>query len=60
SRSSSLSIANPYRETVRIKDNGNMLIIGVTYQLEYGKSLKKSRKNLQNTDNEIGILKVQE
>lgn len=60
SKSSSLSAANPYRETVRIKDNGNMIVLGVTYQFGYGKSLKKSRKNIHNSDNEIGILKVQE
>lgn len=60
SRNSSLSTANPCSETVRIKDNGNMVIIGITYQLGYGKSLKKSRKSLKNVDNEVGILKVQE
>lgn len=60
SKNASLSATNPYRETVRIKDNGNMIILGVTYQLGYGKTLKKSRKSLRNADNEIGILKVQE
>lgn len=60
SETTSLSKANPYHEAVRIKDNGNMLVVGVTYQLRYGKSLNKARKNLNNADNEIGILKVQE
>lgn len=56
----SLSAANPFQESIRIKDNGNMLVIGISYQFGYGKSLKKSRKNLNNADNETGILKVQE
>lgn len=60
SRNTSLSAANPHRETVRIKNNGNMVVLGVTYQLGYGKSLKKSKKNLKNADNEVGILKVQD
>lgn len=60
SKTSSLSAANPYSETVRIKDNGNMIVLGVTYNFGYGKSLKKSRKNLKNADNEMGVLKVQE
>lgn len=56
----SLSNANPYLESVYIKDNANMVVLGISYQFNFGKGMKKSRKSLQNSDNEIGILKVQE
>lgn len=59
-KSESLSSVNPFSESVRIKDNGNMFVLGVSYQLNWGKSLKKSKKSLQNADGEVGILKVQE
>jgi hypothetical protein len=55
----SLSTANPYSERIYIKDNGNMFLLGFTYQLNCGKSLKKSRKGIENADKDDGILKVQ-
>ncbi len=60
SQNSSLSKANPYHEKVYIKDNRNMIMVGITYQFSYGKSFNKSRKTLSNSDSETGILKVQE
>ncbi|MDR0540862.1 MAG: hypothetical protein LBH19_01475 [Dysgonamonadaceae bacterium] len=55
----SISPVNPYRRNVCIKDNGNMLILGFSYQFSYGKTLNKNRKTLSNSDSETGILKVQ-
>lgn len=55
----SLSKANPFSERVYIKDNGNMLLFGFSYQLNCGKSFKKDKKNIDNADKEDGILKVQ-
>jgi hypothetical protein len=55
----SISSVNPYRQGVYIKDNGNMLILGFSYQFNYGKSLNTSKKTLTNSDSDTGILKVQ-
>jgi len=55
----SISLVNPYKREVFIKDNGNMLILGFSYQFSYGKSLNKSKKTLTNSDSDTGILKVQ-
>lgn len=54
-----LSKVNPSKTSVYIKDNRRMLVLGVTYSLNFGKSLKKLNKNLNNSDN-TSILKVQE
>ena len=60
-RSSEESVAstNPYCQTVYIKDNGNMLVLGFSYQFNYGKFLNKGKKTLTNSDSDTGILKVQ-
>lgn len=55
-----LSAVNPSRTEVFIKDNSRMLVLSVTYSLDFGIGLKKSNKNLNNTDKASSILKVQE
>lgn len=55
----SISPVNPYRRNIYIKDNGNMFVLGFSYQFSYGKTLNKNKKTLTNSDSETGILKVQ-
>lgn len=56
----SLSAVNPFSQRINIKDNGNMLVLGFTYQFSRGKLLKKSKKNMENADRDDGMLKVQQ
>lgn len=55
----SLSKVHPSYKHVSIRDNGNMLTLGCSYYLNFGKNLKKSKKSVNNIDNESGILKVE-
>lgn len=55
-----LATDNPSQKQIYIKDNANMLLLQMNYTLNFGKSLKKSRRNLNNRDTESGILKLQE
>lgn len=45
-----LSKVNPHKTQVYIKDNSNMLLFGLVYSLNFGKSLRKLSKNLSNSD----------
>lgn len=44
-------------EYFRIKDNANMVTIGVAYDMNWGKSYKTRKKKLNNSDNVDGIVK---
>ncbi len=55
-----LSKVNPNTTSVYIKDNSRMILLGVTYSLDYGKKLRKLNKNLNNVDTSTNMLKVQE
>ncbi len=55
-----LSKVNPSATRVFIKDNSRMLVIGVTYSLDFGKGFKRLDRYINNKDNENSILKVQE
>lgn len=55
-----LSGTNPGKNSILIKDNRSMVLLGVTYSLDFGKGLKKLSKNLNNGDNTPSLLKVQE
>lgn len=57
-----LSGINPGRTEVYIKDNRQMLLLGLTYSFNFGKGLQKSNKKLSNTSSSTStsILKVQE
>lgn len=56
----SLSKVNPSSTHVFIKDNNRMVVLGVTYSLNFGKGLRKLNKSLNNNDTTTSILKVQE
>jgi hypothetical protein len=56
----SLSKVNPGSTHVYIRDNGCMLVLGLSYSLNFGKGLKKLSKSLNNIDSTSNILKVQE
>jgi hypothetical protein len=56
----SLSKANPGSTHVYIRDNGCMLVLGLSYSLNFGNGLKKLSKSLNNIDSTSNILKVQE
>ena len=55
-----LSKVNPNTTSIYIKDNSRMILLGVTYSLDYGKKLRKLNKNLNNVDTSTNMLKVQE
>jgi hypothetical protein len=59
--SSSWTLYKAYSSSryVSIKDNGNMLVFGLTYYFNFGNKFKKNQKGLNNADNETGILRVQ-
>ena len=40
------------------KDNGNMVVLGVTWQINFGKEYNKLDKNLQNSGYDDGIVKT--
>lgn len=44
-------------EYFRIKDNANMITLGVSYDINWGKSYKARNKRLNNSDNIDGIVK---
>lgn len=44
-------------EYFRIKDNANMVTIGVAYDMNWGKSYKTGKRRLNNSDNVDGIVK---
>lgn len=44
-------------EHFRIKDNANMITLGVAYDINWGKSYKARNKRLNNSDNIDGIVK---
>ncbi|MDE6485128.1 MAG: outer membrane beta-barrel family protein [Duncaniella sp.] len=52
------SAVNPsYRERY-IKDNGNMVVISVSYSADFGSIFRTARRNLNNTDNGSSLLKL--
>lgn len=55
-----LSKVAPSSTHVYIKDNNRMIVLGLTYSLNFGKNLRKLSKNLNNNDSTKSILKVQE
>ncbi len=54
------SKVNPYKSVVKIPENGNMLTLGVVWNLDFGKQKNKINRNLNNSDNNQSVIKVQE
>lgn len=54
------SKVNPNKSVVRIPENGNMLTLGFTWHLDFGKRMTKVSRKLNNYDNNESIVKVQE
>lgn len=44
-------------EYFRIKDNANMVTVGIAYDMNWGKSYKTGKRGLNNSDNVDGIVK---
>lgn len=52
------SAVNPsYRERY-IKNNGNMVVLGVSYSADFGSIFRTARRNLNNSDNGSSLLKL--
>jgi hypothetical protein len=56
-QSENLSAVHPYIHTNWTGDNGNMLVLGLTWKLNYGKGFNKSRKTLWNGGYDDGMVK---
>lgn len=54
------SKVNPYKSSVKIPENGNMLTLGFVWNLDFGKRKSKINRRLNNYDNNESIVKVQE
>lgn len=52
------SEVNPSTTTRYIRNSGNMVILNVTYQVDFGKILPSTRRSLNNQDAESAILKL--
>ncbi len=52
-----LSEVHPYRHTNWTANNGNMLVLGLTWQMSYGKSFRKGEKTLDNGGYDNGMVR---
>jgi len=52
------SHVNPYSRNRYIKDNGNMVVLSVSYSADLGSIFRSSRRSLNNSDNESSLLKM--
>lgn len=55
-----LSKYNPRKSDITISDNGNMVVLGFSLDLNFGKSYKEGNRNVRNSDNSQSILRVSE
>lgn len=53
------SKTNPSESYIKIPENGNMLTLGVVWNLDFGKRMNKIRRGLQNYDSNNSVVKVQ-
>lgn len=51
-----LSAVHPYRHVNRTVDNGNMVVLGLIWQMDFGKRFNKSEKTLQNGGYDNGMV----
>ena len=52
-----LSAVHPFRHTNWTANNGNMLVLGLTWQMDYGKRFQKGEKTLQNGGYDNGMVR---
>ena len=52
-----LSVVHPYRHTHWTANNGNMLVFGLTWQMDFGKQYRKGEKTLQNGGYDNGMVR---
>ena len=53
-----LSAVHPYRHTHWTANNGNMLVLGLTWQMDFGRKFSKGEKTLQNGGYDNGMVKT--
>lgn len=51
-----LSAVHPYRHAHWTADNGNMVVLGLTWQMDFGRRFSKSEKTLHNGGYDSGIV----
>jgi hypothetical protein len=54
----SISKYNPGRSKVTIRDNGNMITLGLSWNMSFGKKFNKASRSINNADNGNSLLKV--
>lgn len=59
SSSWSVSEVNPSYRNVKIRNNGNMLVLGISYNFNFGRNFTKNKKEINNMDNTSGILRAE-
>lgn len=52
------SSVNPYYRERYIKNNGNMVVLSVSYSTDFGSIFRSSRRSLNNADNESSLLRM--
>lgn len=55
-----LSPAAPYSQTITIPDNGNMVVLGLTWDLTYGTRKQRNGRSLHNRVSDQSMVKVQD
>ena len=54
-----LSAVHPYHHTHWTANNGNMVVLGLIWQMDYGKQYRKGEKTLQNGGYDNGMVRTQ-
>ena len=52
------SEVNPYYRERYIKNNGNMIVLSVSYSADFGSIFRSTRRNLNNSDNGSSLLRL--
>lgn len=52
-----LSAVHPFRHTHWTANNGNMVVLGITCQMDFGKQFRKGEKNLRNGGYDNGMVR---
>jgi hypothetical protein len=53
-----LSAVHPYRHTRWTANNGNLVVLGLTWQMDFGRKFHKGEKTLQNGGYDNGMVKT--
>lgn len=57
--SKSVSAVHPYQQRNWIPENGNMIVLDLTWQMQYGKAFRKGNKTLNNGGYDNGMIKAE-